>query len=78
MKDAGGHGSNGTGGSANRTDLSRNRIALAPGAHFSPTRAQLAATMSTNDHVAALRNRLAAPKSGLLHSFMQGIKDAVS
>ena len=73
MKDAQGHGSNSSG----RADLPRNKIALAPGARFNSTRSQLAAPMTTNDHVAALRNRLNPPKQGLLHSFMQGVKDAV-
>jgi hypothetical protein len=73
MKDARGHGSNSSG----RADLPHNKIALASGAHFSPTRAQLAASMTTNDHVAALRARLNPPKQGLLHSFMQGVKDAI-
>ena len=74
MKDARGHGSNSSG---NRIDLGHSRIGLVSGAHFSPTRAQLTAKMTTNDHVAALRARLNPPKQGLLHSFMQGVKDAI-
>ena len=69
MKDALGHGSNSSG----RTDLPHNKIALAPGARFTGRRV----TGPPVNHVAELRARLAAPKQGLLHSFMQGVKDAI-
>jgi hypothetical protein len=32
----------------------------------------------TRGHAADLRNRLSAPKQGLLHSFAQGLKNALS
>ena len=72
MKDALGHGSN-----SNRVDLSRSKIGIAPDARFTLAPRPVPKA-STNDQIAELRGRLAAPKGGLLHSFMSGIKDAIN
>jgi hypothetical protein len=76
-KDAFGHGSNSTGNSG-RTDFARSRIGLAPGARFSRPDPRPAPTLTTNDHVADLRNRLAnAQGPGHVATLVQGIKNAL-
>lgn len=67
MKDALGHGSN-----QYRTN---SMVAMAGGARFTPAPRPVSKP-STNDRVADLRQRLAAPKQGLLHSFAQGLRSA--
>jgi hypothetical protein len=71
MKDALGHGSN-----SNRVDFARNKIGIAPDARFTLAPRPVPKA-STNDKIAELRQRLAAPKGGLLHSFTSGLKTAL-
>jgi hypothetical protein len=75
MKDARGHGSNGLGNNASvRADYNRNKVGMH--AQFSAQPRPMP-KMTTDDHVADLRNRLSAPKPGLVHSFMQGVRNAM-
>jgi hypothetical protein len=73
VKDARGHGSNGT---SARVDLGRNRIALAPGASFSRNVRQWRPESDTQRTVSDMRNRLAStPSAGHQRSLMQGIRN---
>jgi hypothetical protein len=77
MKDALGHGSNGfAGNSSGRIDFMRSNIGIAPGATFKSA-ARPDRKLTTDEQVSALRNRLATPKQGFAHAFLQGVKNAL-